>query len=538
MGSYRFVRVAQAQKKRMSLQLESSCVYSEKKKPGPCPQNRKTASLVDSLGPSEMRRAPIREDVLTTTDKCDSTNGSASVLPYLSVLSSHQPALKKKLPEILLWAFGNFTKVHSFINTFVARTSRDYCEAFVDLPLIHKVFSDLPFTQTRALELMFSPQIELGCFVDLASLVYFLTAVRLGSIQSNDVQPEMYQSHYSSLELLLSPCALERRPEVISAHLLLATFCNIFSKKCEFVKHLTLASALIGKMEPNAPERLKTAFKFLVNGSQLPLSSSRDVEIHLLEFCMTQFSITPETFCFSFPILTAIICRKYNGLEITTAESEKESKRGLSEMFECYPVFIISFMVASWFQEFLTQSQLSKASAEGLCVEIQGFISLVCAQAKLTIDTVPASTQADLDQINLVLLIVRGEFQNAKILLNSILKSTDFWALQTGYFLFGEVHVHRLHFLIAAAVSLKMEEAYSTFWETLALVFPFIQRDMLLPKCISQFVHSNSQSLCKCQLFSEQCNILEMVQFLSKDQPVQQLRGNPFICSTRNEETR
>jgi len=337
----------------------------------------------------------------------------------------------------------------------------------------------------------------------------------------------MYQSHYSSLELLLDPCALERRPEVISAHLLLATFSSIFANKYDFVKHCRLASALIERMEPNVPERLKTAFKFLVNGSRLPMFASRDVEIQLLEFCMPQFSITPDMFSFSFPTLTAIIYRKFNRLERPPSESEKEFKLGLSEMFECDPVFIISFVVAFWFQEFLSQSQVSKASAERLCVEIQELITLVCVQTKLTIGTVPASIQADLDQMNLVLLIMRGEFQKAKILLNSILKSTDFWALQTGYFLFGEVLVHRIHFLIAAAVSLAMEEAYSTFWETLALVFSFMQRDMLLPNSISQFVHSNCQSLCKCQLPSEQCNILEMVKFLSKDQPVQQVRGNP-----------
>jgi len=353
---------------------------------------------------------------------------------------------------------------------------------------------------------------ESGCFGDPASLVYFLTAVRLGAVQVNDIQPETNQSHYSSLELLLHSCSEARKPETISAHLLLATFCNTFSKKDEFAKHCRLAATLICGMECAVPERLKTALKFLMHGSQFSLFSNSDGEMQLLQFCMPQFSITPETFSTSFPLLTSLICHKYNRVE-----NPQEPGKELPEMVVSCPMLCISLVTASWFETALSELQISKASAEAHCVEIRKFISLGCALAKMPIDKVPSSTQADVLHIDILLLLVQGEFEKAKIMLSSILKGTDFWALQTGYVLLGEVQAHRLHFLIAVAVFLTMDDIYSTFWDELALVFSFMHRDLLLPNCLTHFCTSNFQSLCNCKDFSAQCNILATVGFLQKN---------------------
>jgi len=339
--------------------------------------------------------------------------------------------------------------------------------------------------------------------------VYFLVAVRLGEIQCHEFVPEMQHSYYKRLELCLRHSPAEASLEAILAHLLLAVFCKVCLLNDGFIKHTSSAKALLDILDLNVSQQVKKAFDFVANGIMLPSISKCGMEFQLLEIFMCQASLAPDFFRVRFPFLAKLMSQS------TLIDTSEGFRTALLGMFQGSPLFFIPLVTAPFFHKIFRDSQVSKTSMKEQLLEVRAFVALILKSMKLTMETVPPMTLLYIFQLDSFLLLVDGDFEGCKMLLDSILQRMDFWTLQTGYFFWGEVLIHQLHFVLAATVLLHMEEGYVKFLRKLNLVFSLSQHPLTLKTSMSDFVSEEHQSLCKCQKMSAECNIMVIVNSLA-----------------------
>jgi len=419
------------------------------------------------------------------TGQNDEKSSEHSIIPH--TFHPTQTNVHHSIPE----TFVVGTKLNLFLSAFATRTLKA-CVPLVDLPLIQKAVSRLSQPSN-----------------DPACLTYFLTAVRLGSLQTDDFQPEMQHKYYQVLEASLKPCYGEERPDVISAHLLLAFFCLATSQKQGFIKHTGFAKVLLSVLEYQVPDRLKQACHLVINGSQLPLFTVCGVDKALVQIFLAHFSINPNIFCEAFPYITKMMNKSSNllfGAEPAQSMSA-EFNLALHGMFQGSPAFAIPLMTARYFQTAMTDTELSKSCVVGALLEIRGLVDLVLKNFKLSIENLPPMARGYILQIDGFLLLMQGDFQGAKSVFSVVLEGIDFWTLQTGYFFYGDVLTHQLHFLIAAAAILRLELEYQILRGKLGIAFSVMRRPLHLPQDLSSLQNNDFYTLCLCQNTTSQCRI-------------------------------
>jgi len=482
-----------------------------KQKPGPRKSGGKS-SHTETEEECFIKKKQKKSLPTTTLDKLvvKSTHAQEAVCAEALINLKYQGMFYHSIPE----SFVVGTKLNTFLFSFVNRTLK-ICDTLVDLSLIQKVIWSLSSNRfpdgdlTDLLQLKEKNQMELAHFNDPASLTYFLTAARLGSLQSNDFQPHMQENHFKALEELFRPCYGEARIEVISAHLLLAFFCTAIAKRGAFTKHSGFAKVLLEALDSNVPERLKQACHFFVHGGQLPLCSTCGVDKELIKIFCYHFLISPDFFCQTFTTVAMLL--DFDGKFNSNAELCDEFNSALLGMFRGSPAFTIPLMTVWSFQKACLRFSHSKDAVEKALSDIRQFIDFLLHYLELSIETLPPMVQGYIFQIECFKHLVTADFINARLLLASILDNMDFWILRTGYFLYGGVLVHQLHFLIAAAEILNLEKEYHCFWRRLDQVFYMMQQAFLLPSSLSGLHNTAHLSLCVCHTYVGECNLLTVL---------------------------
>jgi len=414
------------------------------------------------------------------------------------------------------------TKFGTFLSEFVARTpsSMPALAVFINLPLLQKGVETFSSGFLAGLDTCILSQKQMfrsfaerfSGIHDPAVLAYFLVAIRLGSLQSGDYQPDNQETYYQAIDLLLHPFYGEQRAEIILIHFLLCLFAKLISKNPEAEKHGGFAQVLLSTLlasNVRVDEGLKRAGGMTIDGLKVPLYSIIGVEHKVVEILLAHFTIGVEVFQNLFPCLASFMDSQYKK---AVFDENRKYERILHGLVQLSPAHTIPLITARHFQNITSTDDLSKLQVTNSLIEMVQFCNFVVKHSSLCIEALPPLIRGYILQIDCLKFLFEGDTKTAKLLLASILDGLDFYTLQNGYFWFGGQcsMVHQLHLVLAAAAILKMESEYYCLRERLKPIFFFSQHQFPLPRSLSGLCRNESVSLCACPNKSAKCDVLTL----------------------------
>jgi len=400
-------------------------------------------------------------------------------------------------------------KLNSLLSSFKSKTTSLH-SAFVHFPLIQRAL--WPENDNTFLDSYGTLPLQQN---DPACWTYFLAALGLGALQSENFQPEMQIINYQAMETSFKTCCGDERMEVIWAHLLVALFCFVTFQKISFEKHSNLANILVNCATCNISFEAKQAHVMLLFFAQLPLLSCSAIEMEMLGLFYQNFAICPEELNSRFP---HIACYFSSLIQETSMKSVKSDWKltGFFELFQTNPTILVPLLTSRFLQKTMSLCSVSIQNSVEVLSELQDFNEHVLKLTGFSIDAAPSMVRGYLLLIESFKCIVCYSFDLAKALLVEALGLMDFWTLRTGYFMFGELMVHQLHFVIAAAITLQTEREYNLIWRKLDSLFILMERPLMLPSSLSAINCKQCYSLCACNKKSENCHIpLQLMQNLN-----------------------
>jgi len=388
------------------------------------------------------------------------------------------------------------TKINEFLSTFVKRTKGSFA-CLVELSIIQKAVELLPFVRG-----------DLGAIItDPACWAYFLAAVRVGSLQSDQFEVGQQQKYYESMALSLQSSNEMGRIEVILAHLLVAFFCFSTEQTTYFEKHCGFAKKLLDSLHFNVPNQVQSCFFIVAHGSKQLLIPPSMLESGLLKIFLSKFSVDPENFRDSFPYFSFFMNSSFeSNLNISEAVDE-ELFPSMLAIFQGSPPIAMLLMTARFLQQVVVTANLPSHEILGAISEISKIFSFVLKAMNYTIDSLAPIIKSYTQQVECFKCLLVKDFMGAKYFLRTVFDSMDFWMLRTGYLTFGEVLVHQLHLLIAAAAILGLDSEYHLFWQKLKLTYSLMQRPLSVPQSLQDVSKCNFYSLCLCKEPTPQCLI-------------------------------
>jgi len=395
------------------------------------------------------------------------------------------------------------TKINVFLFSFVKRTG-GAMECLVDLSLIQKAVGMLSFFQRS------DQNMSWGCGYsdsDPACWTYFLAAIRLGSLQSDDFEVELQKRYYQTMESSFKSCYGEERREVILAHLLVAFFCFSTSQTSAFVKHCGFAKALLDSLNFNVPDQTRNSYFVVAHGIRQLLIPPSILESGLLRLFLSYFSINPLDFSNGYPLFSAFMNSSFEITFNSTEAVDADFRPCLLAIFQGSPPVATLLMTVRFFQKALVSLNLPKHQTVDAVAEISKLFTALLSTMKCSLDSIVPTVKSYILQVECFKCLLTKDLQGAKCFLRAIFDSMDFWMLRMGYLTFGEVLVHQLNLLIAAAFVLDMEIEYHLFWKKVNFTWSLMQRVL----CISEFLHEvpkcNPCSLCNCNEPTPECSI-------------------------------
>jgi len=404
------------------------------------------------------------------------------------------------------------TKTNVFLFTFVQRTEKTL-RSIVDLELVQMAVGALSFNgpantnPPKCPKMLRERQQLQQQKVDPACWAYFLAAIRLGSLQSDDFEIGMQEEYYRAMDFSLQKSHTDERKEVILAHLLVAFFCFATSQTQYFIKHCGFAKNLLDCIRFNVPHYLKNAFFVVVYGSKQLLAPPYVVENSFLNIVFRHFEVCPNSFRNEYPHFTKHMHSISESNTNLDASLDAEFGPTLLAIFEGTPTVATLLIMVRFFQQALLRSSLTKQQILEALIEMKEIIKFVLKAAKLVMDSESTFLKSYILQIECFKCLLCADFQSAKYLLAKVLDSTDFWMVRIAYFTYGEVLVHQIHILIAAATILGMDCEYHCFWLQLKKACSLTHRQFSVPWSIQDIYNLKFCSLCNCEERNVECSV-------------------------------
>jgi len=345
------------------------------------------------------------------------------------------------------------TKLSSVITTFVLR-ARKINASFVDLSLIQKALDGIALVTTV------SPRNFVRTGLDPASTAYLLAVLAHGSLLHGDFEEQAAALWYQKMNSVLKPCYEDERVEAISAHLLIAEFCQLTALNREFKKHKGFARVLLTCSDRKFPDILKTIYCIVALRKQL--MGLAVLQTEAFQFFRLRFSMSQEVFCEHFPTLQKYIKSQH---QLNPANKTATDSEALEFLYRTFwagktAVSIMCSFTSNIFYRAVTGLDFSLTLTLKLLHEVKLLINFTSITLKYQREDWSLFIQFYMDQLDVLCCIYQQEFDRAKKQLSLIIEAMDLYQL-CFFFTIDESFEHNLHLLGIALDFLGMYDEYS-----------------------------------------------------------------------------
>jgi len=396
------------------------------------------------------------------------------------------------------------TKTNLFVSSFVFRF-RLMNESFVHLPLIQRVvgkFNSSIFTASKSWEVCTQTSIV----VELAAQAYFIAAVALGSIQTNLFQADSARLWYKKMNNFLKRCYQAEEAEVITAHVLIAHFCQLTSLTHEFKKHSGFARVLLGCSEYEIPEYLRQGHRFVVLSTQLNSSILPAIQSEVVKCLQFRHFCSAEEFIQRFPFINALAQSQYPDDLLQKADREViDSAKDCFQVGGTVPICMLCTTMNSVFEKAVTDINFSTNSTLRFLEELKHMFDLEINSSNFALKLFPPIVVVRLNQIRIFKFIFESDFVAARQLLSFTLDTID------GYLLLNLILYsmeHTIHILTVALVFLGMEIEYESLRLKMLKAYETTKQNKSWPKHMFTSSPPAFELICHCD--NSECMMLWM----------------------------
>lgn len=385
------------------------------------------------------------------------------------------------------------TKVNFFLSIFVRSTKIHAYEPLVNTNLIQKAIES--FSRVSGLNGEPVPVEDAAC------RSYFNAAVAVGCLQSGDFTGGMKNNFYKRMHESLKRSYGEEKIEVVSAHVLIAFFCDKTCQPHKHLKHIGFARVLLNCLQDQTPDHVKKAFFMVAYSKSLASLLLKTTESEALRLFQLKCSIPPEFFRKAFPHMNAFI----EGNMTKKSEADMECSLAIQAIIQVGDVNAMSCLCLGslrYFQSILTDPNLTKDSTLEALSELKDFFHLAMTAFQVSLEQLPPNCRAYIHHIELFRFLVGGNLQSAKVILATALQSMDIFRL-CALLTQSPVLEHQLHFLIVATAVLEMHDDYYAFQAKLNTALSILERPQCFPRSLRNIRTVECDFMCEqpgCQL--------------------------------------
>jgi len=276
------------------------------------------------------------------------------------------------------------------------------------------------------------------------------------------------------------------------------------------MKHCGFAKALLDSLHFDVPNAVKNCFLIVAQGSKQLLSMSPSIIDHgFLRIFLLKYSVDPIEFRNSYPFFSVFMNSSFESNFNTTQPLDEKCRPALSAIFEGNPPVAILLMTVRFFQNVLVIMNLQKHQILDALSEISTLFLFVLRTMNCQVDCLPPLVKGYIQLVECFKCLLTKDFLGAKSCVHFVFDSLDFWTLRIGYLGFGEVLVHQLHLLIAAAAIFDhdMDSEYHSFSHKIKLTYSLMQRPLRVPPSLQDTCKCIPCSLCLCNEPTPLCGI-------------------------------
>jgi len=392
------------------------------------------------------------------------------------------------------------SQVNRFLSTFVTRTPRSG-EPLVDIQLIQQAVEKVTAGTLERKYMLSSSHcndthLRQKLATDRACHAYLIAAIAIGSLQAGYLHHGMEMEYYRKMNKALKPCHDQEQPEVILAHLAIASFCRKTGLSHEFKKHSGFAEVLLKCCTEGVPENVQKVYNYVVYAYELYAALQYPgTEVAILQTFLSQFAISGEEFLGLFPnILRA--CAKQTQF-IPPHCPDQATVAAIRAVFANGAVaslFALIYITLQCFHDALEDRTISRNSRLAVLSEIQEFFVYASNLYGMSIKQLPPAHGGFMMLMKIIHQVLAGELSNAQKNLATVINESDYHTIFSCLSL--PMAKHHIHFLIMILVHLRMEREYKEFAQKVNQVLLMMQHQNLMPEFLCHIDPQKDFSLC------------------------------------------